>query len=864
MMDFLLALLETDPNYRHFYLDGQTVVLEDYLEIRPENRERIHRLFDAGRLYVGPWYIQPDEFLVSGEATIRNLLLGKRQCAEWGAFSRIGYAPDAFGHISQTPQILRGFGIDNAVLFRGITTDQADSEFLWRSPDGSEVLCIKMPDDTAYSNFYYHFRKTFQETPGSEGPHLPAPNAGELNREQVLQEAASLYAESLAQRPNTSVLLWMDGVDHIFPQPRTPQIIALVNEAMGAEVQVMHSTLPAFLAAVREANPELKTITGELRHTNRRWRLQALLADVASSRIHLKQKNHACEILLERYAEPFAALAARFGLVYPGAFLAHAWKQLLLNQPHDSICGCSIDQVHVDMLSRYDQCRLIGEKIVRDSLAYLAAQIDTSAPVGTHTAEGEPIQTLMPEPLCALAVFNPLAWPRTEMVEMMIELPSRLAPADGNIAVRGPNGEAIPCTVYPIKDYHTLNQARFDIPVGEMHKRWQVRFLAAVPAFGYQTYTITPELCPDLPVGVQADEFCIENAFLKVEWAEDQTITLTDKTTGRVYLGGFVLEDGGDFGDGYNYAQPQNDTVFLGKAEACDTLIEGQQARMELQFLLELPVDRADAALSEETEPLFVFAELSLDQNARSLRVEIHCHNEGLLNHRLRLLFPTGLAQATHSHAEQAFDVVARPIAVPDGKGWREPPHGRCPMKAFVDVSDGEFGLAILTNGLPQYEVLDDPERTIALTLLRATGRGVGTPEQQEQGQMQGAHLFHLAICPHAGDWEQARLWQEAHNFNVPLRAAQTTCHAGALPRTHSFFQVSAETLVPTTLKRSEDAEGIIFRAFNIGSEPLTDAAVTPSPLLQLGTPERVRLDEEPEPEASAILPPKRIATWKF
>ncbi|HZO88381.1 MAG TPA: glycoside hydrolase family 38 C-terminal domain-containing protein [Chthonomonadaceae bacterium] len=883
MMDFLIDLLETNPDYRHFYLDGQTIVLEDYLAIRPENRERLQELLDSGRLYVGPWYIQPDEFLVSGEAIIRNLLLGRRQCAAWGNYTRVGYAPDAFGHISQTPQILRGFGIDNAVLFRGITTDQVDSEFLWRSPDGSEVLGIKMPDDTAYSNFFYHFRQTLSHTPLSllrrgaggevsplsrsvgEGPGVRA-DGGELDREQVLQEARSLYEESLAQRPNTNHLLWMDGVDHIFPQPRTPQIIAIVNEGMSGEVRAIHSTLPEFIAAVRAAHPELKAVTGELRHSNRCWRLQALLAGVASSRIHLKQRNHACETLLERYAEPYAAIASRLGKPYPTDFLNLAWKYLLQNQPHDSICGCSIDQVHMDMLYRYDQCEILAEKIGRDSLSHIASQINTSAPISPSSPSDAPVKPLMPDPLCALVVFNPLAWPRTEVVETVVEIPAHLAPQDGEIAIRGPQGDAVPCTFgVPMKDSHTLNQTPFDIPVGERHKRWKVRFPAAVPAFGYQTYFVTPESPAQFPPAVVVGERSIENAFLKLEIAWDHTLTVLDKETGAKFTGGLVFELSGDNGDGYNYVKPENDEIVysgIGQFLRPDADENGgyQAATLTLHSdTVRIHGDTEKNLLASGA----IWVVIRLDAVSRYAKVEVDTNRHNFHNFRLRMLFPSGRKDATHSHAEQAFDVVERSIALPDCTGWKEPQPGTYPMKTFVDVSDGKVGFAVINKGMPEYEVKDDAQRTLALTLLRAVGNGVGTPEQQKEGQMPGAYTFEYALYPHAGDWEQGRVWQEGHSFNVPLRAVQTDLHEGPLPRAHSFFRVGPETLVPTALKLSEDGQALIFRAFNIGSEPLTPE-VRPSDVLNLAAPTRVRLDEEPDPEAAETLPPKRIATWRF
>jgi alpha-mannosidase len=278
---------------------------------------------------------------------------------------------------------------------------------------------------------------------------------------------------------------------------------------------------------------------------------------------------------------------------------------------------------------------------------------------------------------------------------------------------------------------------------------------------------------------------------------------------------------------------------------------------------------------SENEQQARIFADVLLRPTARHLEITVFCNNYGFEDHRLRVLFPTGIKDATHSQAEQAFDVVAREIKLPDCTGWKEPQPGTHPMKTFVDVSDGKVGFALLSKGIPEYEVLDAPPSppsqggargggaTIALTLLRATGNGVGPPEQQEEGQMQGSYTFKFALYLHAGDWEQGRVWQQAHSFNVPLRAVQTDLHAGTLPRAHSFFTVGPETLVPTALKLSEDGEALIFRAFNIGSEPITPE-IRPSEKLNLSASTRIRLDEQPDPEAADVLPAKRIATWRL
>ena len=154
LFDTLIELMEKNPDYTYYHMDGQFVVIEDYLEIRPQMKDRLLALIKADRIQIGPWYILQDEYLTSGEANVRNMLYGIKLCKNFGADPVMsGYFPDAFGNISQAPQILRGFDIDNAIFGRGLNDMGADnvvvkqngitkSEMLWQSPDGSEVIGI--------------------------------------------------------------------------------------------------------------------------------------------------------------------------------------------------------------------------------------------------------------------------------------------------------------------------------------------------------------------------------------------------------------------------------------------------------------------------------------------------------------------------------------------------------------------------------------------------------------------------------------------------------------------------------------------------------------------------------------------------
>jgi len=800
LTDMLLDLLERSPDFKYWTFDGQTVVLEDYLAIRPENRERLVRLISEGRILIGPWYDQPDEFLVSGENLIRNLLLGKKMCDEFGGRMTVGYVPDEFGHISQLPQILLGFGVDSAVFFRGITQDQVDAEFLWKGADGSEVLAVKLPDNNAYSNWFYRLRETLRYPDKAVDP------------EQVTADVKALVDDCISERPTTDQLLFMDGCDHVFPQFKTPEIIAIANERLD-NVTIIHSTLPAFIQALRSAGPKLAAYSGELRWSNRDWKLQGLLANTLSSRIHLKQANHACEILLEKYVEPLASWAWVLGEDYPKSYIDLCWNYLLKNSPHDSICGCSVDQVHKDMVYRYDQVKLIGERLLGKSLKAIADRI------GSQSDDSE--KSVL------LAVFNTLAVPRTDVLEAEVDLPGDWAIP--GLRITDPDGHEVPYALVGVEHYHTMDPTPYDIPLGEHRQKARVVFLASdVPALGYKAYRVEvldkPNRAqPNMLLGPDT----AENEYISLTVMSDGTFSLLDKETDAVFTSCLIFEDGGDVGDGYNYVKPLCDKVVTSLGAKCSVSIaENNPVRVVFQIDTELllPCAIEPDRMSRSSETVACPVRTFVTVAAGVKRVDIKTiFDNNARDHRLRVLFPTGLP-ARFSHAESAFDVVQRQIATLDCSDWREPMPRTHPQKSFVDLSGDGVGFTLINKGLPEYEAVDDEARTIALTLLRATGSGVCGPKFQVEGQMIGRHTFEYSIYPHAGNWYEGASYEEAHRFNVPLIVGQTGIHDGALPLTASLLHIDGEGFVLSALKKAENSEALVMRGFNIGH---AESAVT-------------------------------------
>jgi mannosylglycerate hydrolase len=447
-IDKLLDILDSDDQFSHFLLDGQTIILDDYLEIEPEQEERLKRYTRTGRILVGPWYVQPDEFLVSGESLIRNLQMGIERASDFGGLMCVGYVPDCFGHIAQLPQLLQGCGIDSAVFWRGVGAEAHKSEFEWAAPDGTSVLVIHLADALGYSN----------------ARQLP------LNVDEFVTRV-ELLAANILPKATTNTLLFMNGSDHLQAQRGLPEVIAEANRLLahidperqllltrfsrgarhgyGLEsappaetspqydsIHLQIGTLPQYIERVRQHNSQFETLHGEMRSSQ----YSHLLPAVLSTRIWIKQQNAATEHLLERWVEPLAAWAALLGSSYPKGLIRTAWKYLLQNHPHDSICGCSIDQVHRENSTRFAQSQQIGESVLAQALQDIAAAIDTRAPL--------PYTGYDPVPI---VVFNPAPGPRTAQVQAVVQLPGSLH----NAAVIDEHAASVP--------YRVINRWRQEI-----------------------------------------------------------------------------------------------------------------------------------------------------------------------------------------------------------------------------------------------------------------------------------------------------------------------------------------------------------------------------------------------------------------
>jgi len=877
LLDRVLAGWQDGRLQGPFQADGQAILLDDYLEIRPEQRAELEQQVRAGRLVVGPWYVLPDEFLVSGESLVRNLRLGCDRAREFGGVpSKAGFLCDMFGHNSQMPQIFGGFGITGAFVWRGV--NQYDRRhFIWRGADGSTLPTYRFPWN-GYCTYAVAVRGANSSIPLEAG-----------------QIATRLEEHLQAEAAATAIgpILAFDGGDHMEWDAAAYAVLAQRFNAASApgggqnqgEFEIVHSSLDAYLDELEtETGLILPLLSGELREPALEGGLidqQWLIAGVTSSRVWIKQANAACESLLCQWAEPFSTLAQRaVGATSLPGYLHTAWKWLIANHPHDSMCGCSIDAVHEDMRFRFAQARGIAERLTLESTRSLAASV--AAPL----AENE----------VRVCVFNPLPRPFSGVVCLTLDTPidwpvygDEMGRFESHPAFRiyGPEGAELPYQRLgetPARTRTRMYDTSF--PRGYRVNEVAVALRLTIPALGYTTLTLRPSAAPTRLAGapaLAASDCTLENEFLAVRVEPNGSLTLSDKRSGQTYIRLLTFEDRADIGDGWNFGAVSQDQACTSSAcRASVALLHNGPllATLRVRTVMEVPTEfdfgqmRRGGGMTE----LVIDSQLTLRAGSGHLEVETSVHNT-VRDHRLRVLFPSGAAGAGTYLADTPFDVVERPIALrADNARYREPEVETKPQQTWFGVADGRRGLAVISSGLLEGAVIDQPERPLALTLLRATRRTVNT-DGEPLGQLQGDLPFRYWIVPLAAAPDPVQLCELGQQLAGGLRSVQLSApdcaqHHGTapLPVSAGFLQLSGQVVL-TSLRAM--GSGLEARFFNPTPEHQRAsmnvqgwAGATPAPGSATPVDFESRATASPEPlsegQISFALRPKQIVTLRL
>ncbi|MBN8505924.1 MAG: hypothetical protein J0L58_15765 [Burkholderiales bacterium] len=751
----------------HFLFDGQTAALEDLLhEAEPTLGERVLTHTRAGRIALGPWYVMADEFLVSGESLWRNLEIGMQIARAHGNCQRIGYLPDSFGHIAQMPQLLRHHGIGSAVTWRGI--DLRHTEFRWVAPDGSEVDALYLTQ-----GYYQH--------------PLNLPN---------WQAALTQYLESIAPRALSGQLLLTQGGDHLGPHRELAQRIAAFN-ASQERYELVQESLQAHLDAIGPV--ERPALHGELRDNTQSF----VLPDVLSTRRYLKEAHQRLEDRLLGETEPLWAWLQ--GATPPQKALLESWKLLLQQQAHDSICGCSVDEVHAEMESRFAQ--------LDQRLSALRGRALHAAGLQTPLQhEGEGASVFADDSW--VTVFNPLPLARSGWQRLDPMLQGPVPPA---LRVLDAEGSPLPVHWLGVQPARSLRSPLDDFPEPVIGHRMELR--VALPLAGMQAQALRIEACDPSAAGAVSpcggQELTLPFAF---DVGNGQLLGEADgrlfwqTPAGKLQL---LLHTELDAGDSYNFSPaPGNpDRQWHPQFQPRFVQRSGPFTHVHLDFRYEqaggLDDERRDPG--DRRTKVRGLLSLMLCEGQPWLEAEI-LHGGHAQDQRTRLVLAAG-ETLSDAAGDTAFHWTQRPVRVAD---WPAAPTKQVETPVLVNPSLSAVragGIAVAHRGLQEFEIVTGPggAHALALTLQRAVGwlsrrdliaRGAGagpdlaTPDAQRGFDGVTAFAFALDAELDAAALLQTSLMRRRPLMLLPGQKPEAWREALTLPH---------PKLIPSSLRRVGD-----------------------------------------------------------
>ncbi|MFA6617580.1 MAG: glycoside hydrolase family 38 C-terminal domain-containing protein [Candidatus Neomarinimicrobiota bacterium] len=834
MMDSVLEILENDPDYRAFHLDSQSIVLHDYLDIRPEKKDQITKFVKNDRLFIGPWYILPDEFMISGENLIRNLLLGHETCQEFGKVSKIGYSPFSWGQISQLPQLYNGFDIDLIMFYRGMNSlDSKKAEFLWTGADGTEALASRFSTMPRYNFYFFLYRPViFNETPQDieydwKRGGLPSHFA---DKEQYKDDYLLLKPNDTYYEKNITTwikklideqvndftsphVIWMEGHDSSGPNPKTTQIIKDIKRLM-PDIDVRHSSLEDYAKFLAQDidRSTLKKVTGERRSAQYDHRSGNLYGYITSARMYLKQMNADAERWLERYAEPMYTIAGMQGLNISDQSLKIAWRLLIENSAHDSIGGCSLDAIHDDMVNRYKQIKEICESIFSKAVKHLIKNLNCPGKKDSDIH---------------LSVINTTQFKRSEIIEAYVDVPFSMD--KGSFEIRNSENSLIPIEILSVSDNEPVLEQLINRPMHFTMKRYHILLsVKGLPGLSMNTYHVKPlEGKVNTLQKAIVQKAKLDNSYLSVNVNFDGTLTIYDKVSARKIENTAYYEDEGEAGHAWTHERVEPVLTTKG-VPGIIHFMRDNSLMQQVKIIHHLPIskDLKERKLGLASFNMKIETLITLKYDSKIIEFETYIDNPSV-DHRLRMIFNTDVF-ANNSRAQGQFDVVKRSTERPDTKDWVEQPQYDHPVYHFMNIRDDEKGYALFLDGLKEYEVLAD-KSTLAITLFRAFRYIIQPSSKQDYSEQKGSQCLgrqkaRFAFYPF-DITEVNSLYEKALTYNTSLRIVEHGNTMGDIKSGKSFFELTNNAIVISCIKQAQnrDPNTYILRLYN----PTTEIQVT-------------------------------------
>lgn len=813
----VLDTLESNPDFKYFMVDAQGSLLDDYIKWMPQDKDRITKLVKEKKLVIGPWYTQTDQLVISGESIVRNMYYGMKRCETFGGYMNVGYVPDSFGQSGNMPQIYKEFGIDDTLFWRGVSDDMVNhTDYNWRGDDGSVVFTTQIP-------FGYYIGGNIPEDPKQ---------SEEFWQKECFEKAGGRSATKHIYFPN--------GFDQAPIRTNLPEIIKERNEK-DPENEYVISCIEDYIKDVKSENPELEEVSGELviaKHMR-------IHKSIFSSRSDLKVMNTQIQNYVTNVMEPLLTLSYNLGNDYPHEAVGEIWKLLFENAAHDSIGSCISDTANEDVYVRYKQARDIAVNLVELHSRLIATSVKNDAEM-------------------TFTLINTLPQKRNDTVVVKTYIPG------GDFAILDEKGNKVDYTVIESRDLtdYVLSQTikldpsrKFYVPSKVLEATIAIK-TSDVPAFGYVQYTLDTK-------GNSAKNLekknTLENEFYAINVEEDGSLTITDKENNVTYKNQGVLVENGDDGDSFNYSPPRKDLeVFSNKSE-CSVEVSGSDIydQAVIKFNMVVPKDLEERAEGKVSVNLPITMTVALRKDSKVIDFNVHVDNKGL-SHRLCVLFDIQIV-SSFNYADEQFGSIKRPnyyekemklyMASAENKTekkagvqelanwandqstWQEPPISIEPTQSYVSLTDGKQGIAVIPQGVREYEVLDN--HMIRLTLFRTYGfmgkenliyrpgrasgeRIIETPAAQLLKEMD----FAFGFTTYASDINEANVdtLAKAYNTNIEVYTYAEFLNGrlifsqreieGTKESRYSLFETENK-LVVSAIKKAEDNEGYIIRLFN-------------------------------------------------
>ena len=831
MTEQLLDIFDNDPNFKKFTFDGQTIVLEDILEIHPEWRSRLETLIQSGKLMVGPWYVMPDEFLVSGEALIRNLQLGRKIARTFGGEAwQVGYACDMFGHTGQLPQILSGFNMTGTVVWRGIP-DDFGPYFLWKSPDGTLMPAVHLIPHNGYGQFALEVRGLKNEP---------------LDEAVFKKQFSKWYAEFSPYWGEAMIL--SDGLDHAEPNRDTMKMLGWIQECC-PDAEIIHTDYREVFESEFATEKKRPILSGELiSPVNSRQNIVPQISATLSSRYDIKFANDNCQNTLELEIEPRMAAESVSSTNKFDALLNYAWKHLLQNHAHDSICGCSPDEVHRHMHTRFEEVAEVAKQLTQElNFRDLERLTGDNRWKTLHTKAYDEAEKALLESdsdgKYLLRIYNPLPYAVSEVREIEIQFPATHpypqkftelfgCESVNNFELLDEVGDLVDYSIRSIKRRQVLVRAT---GTSRFYDLYRVILPVNLRASGWTELTLRPVIQPvrnfqSLASGMRS----ATNGIISLQIESDGTYSVTDLRNGRTYVGQNDYRIDREVGDGWGHIVPVANAVTVGGECKSIRIVHDGPARIEFEIIkaYTLPKEMAaqagyyenyvGIAESSEKVTLEIKTVIGMDRNSDQVRVHTEIDNN-LCDYRLQLLIPTGIMG--NYFANQAFCMVERTPGRGSGRKTENYFEPESPDKNFhgiIGKKDAAGGFAFISkSGLHECGALENSATgELTVTLLRAFRRTVEQNGEYEGQLQRKLHFDYLLKCL-TPETEAQHLAHTQQLLRTGSPATQLIAsHLVQEHKQESFVTLSGNLTFSALKPAANGVKGeIIFRAVNLSAE---------------------------------------------